>query len=84
MLKALSAVLLSTLLVVFVVGCGDSGQVTQPAAEHPTAEEAVTEEAEHPTAEEAEPEHPTAEEAPTEHPTTEEPAAEHQTSEHPE
>jgi hypothetical protein len=79
MIKTISAVLLSALLFVFPLGCGEQGQVT---SEHPTAEEAATEEApEHPTAEEATaeeaPEHPTAEEA-----TTEE--AEHPASEHPE
>ena len=71
MIKAISAVLLSALLVVFLLGCGDEGQETVGQPEHPTAQESTTEQPEHPTSEESTPEqaeHPTSEGSTTEHP----------------
>ncbi len=74
MTKAISAVLLSALLMVFPAGCGQQGPAT---SERPTAEEETIEQPEHPTSEE-----PAAEES--EHPTSEESATEPPASEHPE
>ena len=64
MMKVISAVLVSALLLVFLVGCGGNEQAETgpPAGEHPTSEEPTTEQPELPAGE---------------HPTSEEPAAEH-------
>ena len=74
MIKAIGAVLMSVMLLVFLSGCGQSDQPAKPAppakAEHPTAAPAKPEQ---PAAAPAKPEHPTAEPAKPEHPKPEHP-----------
>lgn len=74
MIKAMGAVVMSVLLLVFLSGCGQSEQPAKPAppakAEHPKAEPAKPE---HPKAEPAKPDHPKAEPGKPEHPKAEPP-----------
>ena len=66
MIKAIGAVLMSVMLLVFLSGCGQSDQPAKPA---PPAK------AEHPAAAPAKPEHPTAAPGKPEHPKSEHPTA---------
>lgn len=74
MIKALSAVLMSVLLIVFLSGCGQSEQPAKPQppakAEAPKAEPAKPAP---PQAAPAKPEHPKADPTKPEHPKTEHP-----------
>ena len=74
MIKAIGAVLMSVMLLVFLSGCGQSDQPAKPAtpskAEHPTAAPAKPEQ---PTAAPAKPEHPTAAPAKPDQPKPEHP-----------
>ena len=78
MIKAMGAVLLSALLLIFLSGCGQSEQPAKPGqppkAEHPTAAPAKPEA---PKAEPAKPEHPTTAPAKPEHPKAEPGKPEH-------
>lgn len=74
MIKVISRVLLSAILLMFLAGCGQSDQPAKPAqpskTEHPTAEQVKPEhpKAEHPKAEQPKPEHPQPGQPKPEHP----------------
>ncbi len=74
MFKAISAVLISVLLLVFLAGCGQSDQPAKPQPPAKTEQpKAAPAKPEQPKAEPAKPEHPKADPTKPDHPKTEHP-----------